>query len=236
MPAPATARALAREHLTRAITDEARRQLISTGADQLSLRAIARELGMASSALYRYFASRDELLTALIVQAYSDLGQAMEDALTDSTADAPAEPRARFTRTAQAARGWALAHRHEYALIYGSPVPGYRAPQETTGPAARVPLALLAPVVQAHRAGQLQVTPGVEPAPLLHEQLAGVGAQLDIGDLPESVVLTTIAVWTALFGAISFELFGHLVGSVDPSDQFFAHVTADAADRLGLPR
>src|SRR5487761_1561765 len=79
----ATARERARAELTREIKEEARRQLVAAGADGLSLRAVARELGMASSALYRYFPSRDDLLTALIIDAYNALGEQVQRAVED---------------------------------------------------------------------------------------------------------------------------------------------------------
>ena len=130
-----TARERARAELTREIKQEARRQLAAHGAQGLSLRAVARELGMVSSALYRYFPSRDELLTALIIDAYDALGDAAEAADAGRPA---ADIRGRWAATCHAVRNWALAHPHEYALIYGSPVPGYQAPQATVVPAARI--------------------------------------------------------------------------------------------------
>ena len=128
-------RARVRAALTREIVDAARRHLATDGAAGLSLRAVARELGMASSAVYRYFPSRDELLTTLIVEAYDALGAAAEEAADNAPRD---DLRARLHAACDAVRGWALAHPHEYALVYGSPVPGYAAPQATIGPAARV--------------------------------------------------------------------------------------------------
>ena len=115
---------------TSEIKAEARRQLAAGGAQQLSLRAVARELGMVSSAVYRYFPSRDDLLTALIIDAYDALGEAAEAAAGRLRQTAV---RARWTAACHAVRDWAKAHPHEYALIYGSPVPGYQAPQETIG-------------------------------------------------------------------------------------------------------
>uniref|UniRef100_UPI002608742C TetR/AcrR family transcriptional regulator n=1 Tax=Trebonia sp. TaxID=2767075 RepID=UPI002608742C len=112
-----TARERARAELTREIRQEARRQLANVGADGLSLRAVARSLGMVSSALYRYYPSRDDLLTALIIDAYNAVGSAAEDAVS---AAAGADPRGRWAAACHAIRGWALAHPHEYALIYGS--------------------------------------------------------------------------------------------------------------------
>src|SRR5204863_7108285 len=124
-PVPTTARERIRAELTAEIANAARRQLAEVGAAALSLRAVARELGMASSALYRYFPSRDDLLTRLIIDGYDDLGAAAEPA-----DDPTAPPGERWRAVCRAVRTWALAHPHEYALLYGSPVPGYRAPAD----------------------------------------------------------------------------------------------------------
>ena len=126
-----TARQRARAELTREIKEAARRQLAETGAPQLSLRAVARELGLVSSALYRYFPSRDDLLTALIIDAYDSLGEAAEAA---AAANGTAGPRGGWRAVCHAVRDWARANPHEYTLIYGSPVPGYQAPRDTVGP------------------------------------------------------------------------------------------------------
>ncbi|HEY8664088.1 MAG TPA: WHG domain-containing protein, partial [Propionibacteriaceae bacterium] len=105
----------------------------------MSLRAIAREMGMASSALFRYFHNRDALLTALIIDSYSSLAEAAETAeaqLHEGTIQD------RWMAIAHGVRGWAVAHPHEYALVFGSPIPGYAAPSGTIAPASRVPLLL----------------------------------------------------------------------------------------------
>lgn len=142
------ARARARIEITAAIKAEARTQLAAEGAAKLSLRAVARELGMVSSALYRYFPSRDDLLTALIVDAYDAVGAAAERAAAEAAGE---RPLVRWTAACRAVRAWAVAHPHEYALIYGSPVPGYTAPQDTNAPAARVGLVLVDIAREAHR-------------------------------------------------------------------------------------
>lgn len=154
------ARERARVEVTAAIKDEARRQLAAEGAAKLSLRAVARELGMVSSALYRYFPSRDDLLTALIVDAYDAVGAAAETAL--AAAPDPQDHPARWVALCSAVRAWALAHPHEYALIYGSPVPGYSAPMDTVGPASRVGLAMISIARDAHRANGIALPPLAE--------------------------------------------------------------------------
>ena len=234
MHAGKTARERAREELTREITQEARRQLGSAGADGLSLRAVARELGMVSSALYRYFPSRDDLLTALIIEAYDSVGAAAEDA----AAGLPEKDyRGRWAAACHAVREWALARPHEYALIYGSPVPGYRAPDATIGPASRVPLLLVGQVHEAWLAGSIpegeapgRGAPGGE---VLAGQLNALAAAIAPG-LPPAVLQRTAVAWTQLFGMISFELFGQFARIIEPADEFFAQAVDQMMDFVGL--
>ncbi|MDT4915280.1 MAG: hypothetical protein QOC66_4408, partial [Pseudonocardiales bacterium] len=135
-------RARARAETTEHIKQIAREHLAADGPN-LSLRAVARDLGVVSSAVYRYFASRDELLTALILDGYVSMAEAIEQAES-------AAPRrdlvGRWMAIGRAARAWSIAHQHEYALLYGSPVPGYAAPQDTIGPATRPVILALAVV------------------------------------------------------------------------------------------
>ncbi|MFF7451701.1 MULTISPECIES: WHG domain-containing protein [unclassified Streptomyces] len=216
------ARARARIEVTAAIKDEARRQLAAEGASKLSLRAVARELGMVSSALYRYFPSRDDLLTALIIDSYNSLGESVE-AARDRAADAgPAE---RWTAVCEAVRDWGLGHPHEYALIYGSPVPGYTAPQTTVPAAARVGLVLIGIVRDAHHQGHL--TEPELPAQLRPEA-ERMAADL-APDLPPESVAALVAAWAQLFGLVGFELFGQFHRVVEDRAPFFRH----AATRLG---
>src|SRR6478609_7348364 len=228
--ASTSARAVARRELTQAITAEARSQIAQHGADGLSLRAVARALGLASSALYRYFPSRDDLLTALIVEAYTALGDALESADASFGRD---DVSGRFAAVCRAARGWALAHPQEYALIYGSPVPGYRAPQATIDPAARIPIAVFRPQLDGWRAGVVNMPDDLPLTAGLTGQLEAVAAAV-APDLPPAMVGAAIRIWIQLFGMISFELFGHLVGSVDPADEFFEREVDAMAARLGL--
>ncbi|MEV6772130.1 TetR/AcrR family transcriptional regulator [Nocardia sp. NPDC051030] len=227
MNAPRTARERARAEITREITDAARRQLAESGAPALSLRAIARELGMVSSALYRYFPSRDDLLTALIIEAYDAIGAAVEKA-----AGAAQTPRAQWREVSKAVRAWAIAHPHEYALVYGSPVPGYQAPEATVAHAARVPIVALGIVRQAWENGTLDVT-AETLAPELAAQSGGIAAQVAPG-VPEVAVARTVLAWTQLFGAVTFELFGQLKNSMDPAEPFFDYYVESMADFIGL--
>ncbi|MEU1430212.1 TetR/AcrR family transcriptional regulator [Nocardia sp. NPDC005746] len=229
MSVPRTARARARAEITREITDAARRQLAESGAPALSLRAIARELGMVSSALYRYFPSRDDLLTTLIIEAYDSIADAVENAV--AAADTP---RAQWRAISHAVRDWAKAHPHEYALVYGSPVPGYRAPESTIGPASRVPVAALGVVNRAWKSASLTV-PDEPVDPVLAAQSAGIAEQVAPG-LPEVAVVRGVMAWTQLYGTVTFELFGQLDNSMDPAGPFFAYSVEAMADFIGLTR
>ncbi|MEU6882525.1 TetR/AcrR family transcriptional regulator [Streptomyces sp. NPDC046712] len=226
------ARARARIEITAAIKDEARKQLAAEGAPKLSLRAVARELGMVSSALYRYFPSRDDLLTALIVDAYDAVGAAAEQALAAADADHPhpRDPVARWTAVGRAVRAWAVAHPHEYALIYGSPVPGYSAPQDTIGPASRVGLVLIGIARDAF------TTDGIAPPPLpaeLRPEAERMAADL-APDLPPALVAALVAAWSQLFGLVSFEVFGQFNRIVEEREEFFTAAVARLGRDAGL--
>jgi AcrR family transcriptional regulator len=220
-------RARVRAELTREIADVARRHLADQGAAALSLRAVARELGMASSAVYRYFPSRDDLLTALIVDAYDAIGEAAERA----EADVPrADLRGRWLATCRATREWAVAHPHEYALVYGSPVPGYAAPEATIAPAARVGVLLCRVLADGAEAGVVAIAPDGEDAgtaltPGLAESL----------DLPPTLAPRAVIAWSGLYGAISFELFGHTNNVVADHARHFEAAANRLADLAGLP-
>ncbi|POM26541.1 putative HTH-type transcriptional regulator [Actinomadura rubteroloni] len=233
MNARPTPRERLRAQLVREIKQKARRQLSEVGPQGLSLRAVARDMNMVSSGLYRYFASRDELLTALIVDSYNTLGTWAERALNSD--ETPPGHRSRWRAVCTAVREWALTYPNEYALIFGTPVPGYSAPVGTITAAIRVPTALFTVVRDAWADGAL--TPPGPDRPLPPE-LAGqahfVTESISPG-LPEPLAVRTAAAWTQLFGMVGFELFGHLSGGFDPADAFFGHSVDLMADLLGFP-
>ncbi|MFJ6149532.1 TetR/AcrR family transcriptional regulator [Micromonospora profundi] len=229
MPA-SSIRARVRTEMLDEIKAVARRHLATDGAN-LSLRAVARDMGMVSSAIYRYFPSRDDLLTALIIEAYDALGEAVEIAAADRD---QLDLRARWQAACRAARDWALAHPSEYALLYGSPVPGYAAPDDTVGPAQRPPLALVGLLREGLEAGLLSPPPADELPPLLHDDLTELADTLFPG-LPPALLARGMAGWTQLFGLISFELFGRLNRTVAHRDAYFDHQVGLLADLIGLP-
>ncbi|WP_406832763.1 TetR/AcrR family transcriptional regulator [Pedococcus sp. KACC 23699] len=224
-------RARNRAALEEEILEAGRRHLARDGAAALSLRAIARDLGMVSSALYRYVANRDDLLTLLIVAAYTSLGDAVEQAHGAIPED---DLDARWDAIAHALRRWALAHPHEYALVYGSPVPDYNAPAErTTEPGTRVQVLLVRLLADARRAGRLVAASG-------HDE-NGPDGDAEVRDLAERAVgamvrtdffmgsgvdaptlMTGLAAWSLVMGSVSTEVFGQLGrDSVSDRDAYF---------------
>jgi AcrR family transcriptional regulator len=224
--APMTARARARAELTEEIKREARHQLAEHGTD-LSLRAVARELGMASSAVYRYFPSRDDLLTALIVDAYDALGETAELALSDAH-EGVSE---RWVALSMAVRCWAVEHPHDYALLYGSPVPGYRAPQDTIAPAERVSLVALGIMHEGVASGEISLRGSLPVSRAVRNDLSALSETTGL-DIPDHVLARGLLIWTALFGSISFELFGHFHNVIHDYPAFFESQMRRAARYL----
>ncbi|GII60339.1 TetR family transcriptional regulator [Sphaerisporangium krabiense] len=232
MNASRTARERVRAELVGEIKEAARRQLAVEGAAGLSLRAVARELGMVSSAIYRYFPSRDELLTALIIEAFDAVGAAVEEADAACPRDAYLE---RWMAACRAIRTWALAHPHEYALIHGSPVPGYVAPRDTAAAAARDGIVMAAILGEAHRAGRLAPHPqGLPPTPpSFAEDAAGLRESLFFA-LPDEVIMQAVMAWTSIYGVVSFELFGMYNNVITDTAAAFDHHALCQARLLGF--
>jgi AcrR family transcriptional regulator len=230
MTASGTARARVRAQLTGEIKDAARTELAVAGSSGLSLRAVARRLDMVPSALYRYFDSRDALLTALIIDAYASLAAAVVDA-DEQALRGGLGPLGRWLAVGHAVRSWAWAHQHEWALIYGSPVPGYEAPQDTLGPALEL-ARVMAGIVGAQPSGKLPVSPPVE---------AELAAWLDVisdpifSGLAHDVVALAVVAYTYLLGAVSLDLFGQFGPDATPAAAIFDYGLRVTGTLLGLP-
>ncbi|MGW5381931.1 TetR/AcrR family transcriptional regulator [Nocardia sp. NPDC003963] len=221
-----TPRARARVQTMTDIKRIAREHLATEGAAALSLRAVARDLGVVSSAVYRYVRSRDELLTLLVVDGYDALGDAVETAL----AAAPDDPIEQFRVTARTVRSWALAEPAWYGLLFGTPVPGYAAPADrTVTPGTRVIVTLMGLFDAAHRRGLL--VPPAAAGPPLAGPLAGdfVRIRAEFGlEVPDWLLARGLTVWCALFGAVSFDVFD-MYGADTFSDRaqvFETHIAA----------
>ncbi len=205
----ASVRVRAKLEMRGEILAAARRALAQEGPAGLSFRAVAREVGLVSSAVYRYFPSRDALLTALIVESYDGLGDQVEAAERDVPRTAFA---GRYRAVARAARRWARDEPHQWTLIFGSPVPGYDAPTETVRAATRVPLTLACILRDAHTAGA--VKPAESVLEDVHEALELRTALAD--PVPDQLLVRGLVAWTYILGAITTELFGHRHRVVSP--------------------
>ncbi len=200
-----------RERQRQATLDEiktvARLQMAEYGAAALSLNAIAREMGLTTPALYRYFANRDALVTELIVEAFQSLGDAIEAADAAQTRD---DYYGRFQTMAHAYRNWAVAHPQDYALIYGTPIPHYHAPRERTVPlASRIPTFFGTIFYEANLAGKISIPQDYgrlsEP---LREIIHSIAAELPDENVPDTIIIAALLIQSRLFGLVWSELHG----------------------------
>jgi AcrR family transcriptional regulator len=229
-----TARERVREEMTAEILAVAREHLAKEGAAALSLRSVARDLELAPSALYRYFDGRDALLSALIMAAYESLAAEAERA-AEQAHHAGGTDVERWLETPCAIRRWALERPHEWGLIFGTPVPGYEAPQDTVEPYARVASALARPVIEAEAASRLHqpdVPSGAESEEL-RRAVAPVAEGLGL-DMPAQMVARFVQAWTTLVGIVSLEVFGHWRNTILDPEAFFEATMRDVAKGLGL--
>ncbi len=232
---PRESRKESRERITSEVMAAARRQLAEVGAAGLSLREVAREIGMVSSAVYRYVDSRDDLLTRLIVEAYDALGESAEAASALAADTVPADDLRRWCAIADAVRRWALDHPHQYLLLYGTPVPGYAAPELTVGSGTRVTLTLVEVIGDAHDAGRLAAPtapPLIAADPLPDElvELAGKAAT----EADPTTILAFLAAWTQMFGLISFEITNQTRGMVESHALLFEATVHRLGHQIGL--
>jgi len=189
------------------IKAHAREQLAASGASALSLNAIAKRMGMSGPALYRYFAGRDELITELIRDAYRSLSVTFREA----SASGPD-----LSALAHALRDWALQDPHRYFLIYGTPVPGYHAPEDIT---------LIAREIMATLLDACPAPPPDAPATPFGTHLAEHRQWAADHPAAPAALHHALAFWTRLHGALSLELAGHFTGmGFDPALLFTAEL------------
>lgn len=216
-----------RARLRAAMVDDikaiARRQLAEQGPGAVSLRGIAREIGTASSALFRYFPTYNDLITALVIDAYDSLADAMS---TGRDAAGPADHAGRWYAICLAYRRWSLANPSEFALLHGTPLPGYDAPPEATGPAAgrfaEVAIAAFAAAVEAGAADpeRTQVPADLKLGERWSDLLRG-----PIGGYEPRIIGIVFSAWASLRGYLMAEVFGNLPVLIDDTDALCrAHV------------
>ncbi|MFF4980687.1 TetR/AcrR family transcriptional regulator [Streptomyces sp. NPDC001046] len=206
----ATPRERYRAQVRAEIKQRAWEQIATAGASALSLNAIAKQMGMSGPALYRYFGGRDELITALVRDAYRSLADTIGAAAADGGAD--------VTVLAQALRAWALADPQRYFLVYGTPIPGYHAPDDITA---------IASEIMAHLLDACAEAPADGPETGFAAHLADHRDWAADHPAPPAVLHRALTFWTRLHGALSLELAGHFTGmGFDPARLYEAEVAA----------
>src|SRR6266487_5826544 len=210
-PEPPPMRERYRAHVRHEVKQAALRQLAESGPAAVSVSAIGKQLGVSGPALYRYFASRDELLTELMIDAYHDLADALAAA---SRAPTPG-PRARLEGLARAYRSWALAQPHRYRLLFGPPLPGYDAHAHRLVEAAQAAMNLLLGVLR--ELGDHTAAPPSQP---LASQLSA-WAQLHSSGIDPATALDAVLIWSRLHGFVSLEIAGNFTSMGIDSDQIF---------------
>jgi len=205
------------------IKDLARRQLAEGGPGAISLRAIARELGTASSALFRYYPSYNDLISALVVDSYNSVA----DAVISARDARPATDHAgRWFAVCSAYRQWSLENTGEFALLYGTPVPGYEAPEEITGPAAsRSAEAALDLYATAVHAGAADPTRSQVPSDLEEGELFRLLTADSASIYQPPFAGIVLSAWAAVLGYLVIEIFGSMTSLIEDTDRLFsAHV------------
>jgi AcrR family transcriptional regulator len=217
--ASSTPRQRFRARIREDIKQAALGQLAQSGPAGVSVNAIGRELGVTGPALYRYFASRDALLTELVIDAYTDLATALGAAIAKTRSRVP---RRRFEALARTYRAWALAQPHRYRLLFGPPLPGYDAHAERLIGAAQASMDLLIGTLPDHGNG---TRPTRELAAELSRWADKRGIQVQA-----ATALRAVLTWSRLHGFVSLEIAGNYVSmGIDPDQLFETELSALAS-------
>ena len=214
------------------IEDTARRLMAVHGTAGLTLRGIARQLGVTAPAIYNYYPRLENLITALITSAFTSLAEAMEAADARS-ADANAFDR--ILAMCLAYRQWAIVHPTDFQLIYGNPIPGYSAPTEITIPLARRPfLGLFSRFLEAYRAGDLVIPAEYQVVPGSVQRAIDAWRQESGMVIPEPLLCVLMSGWARIHGLVMLELFHHIQPLVGEGADFYRHEVEGMLKHLGL--
>lgn len=229
-PPPMTRREQQRENTREEIKALARAQMSKEGTAGISLRGIAGEMGLTVTALYRYFTSRDDLITALILDGFNAQADALEEAIARHTAD---DIDGQLFDAMITYRQWAVEHWTDYQLLYGNPIPGYEAPGELTVPAAaRILIAFITVLFAAHLAGKLHLPAHYEEIPAhIREHISRIpGADI----VPPPVVYLGAVGWTRMHGMITLELYDHVPPVIGDPAAFYRREVLALMRSVGL--
>lgn len=227
---PPTRRDIQRVQTREAIKALAREQMRKDGSAGISLRGIAAELGLTVTALYRYYAGRDDLITALILDGFNAQADALEAARDQH---ALGDHAGQILAMLLTYRQWALDHAADYQLLYGNPIPGYDAPRELTVPAASRNLTtMVIALLDAHQAGALTLPPEVANPPA---QIAAHIASLPPAQgVPPAIVYLGVIGWARIHGMIALEMHGHTPPVVGDAEAFYRAEVVALMRAMGL--
>ena len=229
---------------TQEIIQTARRLLVQQGPDAVSLRAIAREMGMTAPALYRYFSSHEELLRHVVADIFTELAshvRAAVDAAVDNTAGELTKAEVMVVKMIAGCRefrAWTLEHVPEFSMIFGSPLPGLEYLHEmsrdpTVDCGYQFGQVFLDLFGELYRRRPFSIPADDEIEPGLRDQLARY-RELTNTDLPLGALQTFLRCWVLLYGTVSLEVFGHLKFALDDASPMFELMLADLAPMIGL--
>ncbi|PDV97569.1 TetR/AcrR family transcriptional regulator [Candidatus Chloroploca asiatica] len=210
----------------------ARAQMAAHGTAGLSLRGIARAMAITAPAIYNYFPSLDDLITALIIDAFTSLAEATEAAEAAVRKQPPFD---RIMAICLAYRHWAISHPTDFLLIYGNPIPGYQAPEELTIPLARRPfLGLFHLFASTFETGTLQIPPSYQDLPGEMSTAIAAWKRSSAIEMPDALVVLLMSGWARVHGTIMLEMFHHLQPLVGDGEAFFVHEVTAFAAQLGV--
>ena len=220
-PRPKRAYTRERTEMITQIKAVARQQMAEHGTAGLSLRGIARELGITAPAIYNYFPRLEDLITALIVDAFTALAEAMEAAEAAATPDRPYD---KIMALCLAYRQWAVEYPTDFQLIYGNPIPGYHAPEELTIPLARRPfLGLFRYTIRAYQAGELTIPAEYQAVPPAMAEGSAAWQRASGIEMPPALLGLLMSGWSRIHGAVMLELFHHLQPLVGDGAAFYRY-------------
>lgn len=222
------------------IIQTARRLLIEQGSAAVSLRAIAREMGMTAPGLYRYFASHETLIEYVVADIFTELSDHVEAAVRTALDGYQGGPSAESTAVGlitacQAFRDWAVAHQPEFGMIFGSPLPEMQIYHDdpVTACGLRFGLIFLRLFTDLWAIKPFPVPADDRLDPSLRDQLARFRL-LPGADLPLGALQTFLRCWVLLYGTVSLEVFGHLRFALEDSAPLFELMLTDLATMIGL--
>ncbi len=220
------------------IKQTARRILVAEGPEAVSLRAIAREMGMTAPALYRYFGSREDLVKHVVADIFEEITDDIYAAIEAAGQASGGDMAAKLVAACREFRRWSLSHREEFGQLFGTPLPGLEAahddvPDDCVQNAQKFSGTFFALFLELWRKRPFPIPADDQIDPGLREQLARYRDGLGI-DVPLGAGLIFLRCWVRLYGMVALEVFGHLRFALEDPSAMFEYTMAELADLVGL--